>query len=463
VSRSAIDASFRDPSGFVFEEAGVIYRQVNQQYAENYERLMTSGLYEELTTAGLLIRHREAAVAAPDPARGYKVIQPEPVWFVSHPYEWSFSQLKDAALTTLQIQRRALRRGMSLKDASAYNLQFVDGRFKLIDTLSFERYEEGKPWVAYRQFCQHFLAALALMSYSDARLSQLLRTYLDGIPLDLASRLLPGRTRLVVPLLLHIHLHASSQRRHANRPDSAQQYRRHFGSTAFVGLLDSLESGIRRLAWRPSPGGWAEYYDDLHHYAASSSEQKTRLVAHFVDQVRPSLLWDLGANTGVFSRLSSDRGIRTVAFDLDPACVDAMYNDAKERGDAFLLPLLMDLTNPSPGTGWANTERMSLTDRGPADLILDLALVHHFAIGNNVPLARIADFMSQTGRALVVEFVPKADIQVRRMLANRVDIFGGYDEADFVAAFGRHFSIVKKVKLEQSERSLYLLTRTARG
>lgn len=161
--------------------------------------------------------------------------------------------------------------------------------------------------------------------------------------------------------------------------------------------------------------------------------------------------------------MASERGIRTVAFDLDPACVDAMYNDAKQRRDAFLLPLLMDLTNPSPGTGWANTERMSLTERGPADLVLALALIHHFAIGNNLPLVRIAEFMSRTSRALVVEFVPKTDTQVQRMLTNRLDIFAGYDETEFVAAFGRHFSIVTKVKLEQSERSLYLLRQPSRG
>ena len=187
-----LDSSFRDPSGFLFIREGVLYRQVNRAYAENYARLMESGLYAKLVKAGLLIPHTEANIDPPAPELAFKVICPERVPFISYPYEWSFGQLKDAALATLSIQKRALKAGMSLKDASAYNIQFYQAKPTLIDSLSFEIYQEGEPWVAYRQFCQHFLAPLALMAYRDVRLSQLLRVYIDGIPLDLASSLLPG-------------------------------------------------------------------------------------------------------------------------------------------------------------------------------------------------------------------------------------------------------------------------------
>jgi hypothetical protein len=204
-------ASFRDPSGFLFSQGGILYRQINRSYADDYSRLMESGLYERLVKAGLLIPHVEldraersderseersrSAVEHSLNAEAFKIIQPERVPFISYPYEWSFSQLKDAALTTLSIHKRALKYNMALKDASAYNIQFVRGKPTLIDTLSFEKYKEGQPWVAYRQFCQQFLAPLALMAYRDVRLSQLLRVHIDGIPLDLASRLLPARTR----------------------------------------------------------------------------------------------------------------------------------------------------------------------------------------------------------------------------------------------------------------------------
>ncbi len=208
-SLPALASSFRDPSGFLFSRSGTLYRQVNQSYRTHYEALMSSGLYQELVKSGRLVVHQLADIPAEIPELAYQVIQPVRIPFISYPYEWSFSQLKDAALCTLAIQKTALEKGMSLKDSSAYNIQFHQGQPTLIDTLSFEVYREGEPWIAYRQFCQHFLAPLALMAYVDIRLSQLLRTYVDGIPLDLASRLLPRRTKYNLALATHIHLHAA--------------------------------------------------------------------------------------------------------------------------------------------------------------------------------------------------------------------------------------------------------------
>lgn len=212
-----LTASFRDPSGFIFRHNGALYRQINTTYRENYQTLMKSGLYDDLTRAQLLIPHEEVAVEPAEPSIAYKVIRPEPLQFISYPYERCFSQLKDTALTTLAIQKRALKHGMSLKDCSAYNIQFHRGRPVFIDTLSFEIYREGEPWVAYRQFCQHFLSPLALIAHRDVRLNQLLRVYIDGIPLDLTSRLLPARTKLNFAILSHIHLHAASQKHYANK------------------------------------------------------------------------------------------------------------------------------------------------------------------------------------------------------------------------------------------------------
>ena len=198
-------ASFRDPSGFIFFKDDCHLRQVNRCFAADYDQLIAGGLYRELIDAHLLLPHEEAPVDWRCTVDAYKVLRPKQLKFVSHPYEWSFSHLKDSALVTLDIQRRALARGMTLKDASAYNVQLVDGRPMLIDTLSLKRYRPGEPWVAYRQFCQHFLAPLALMTYCDSRLNQLLRVHLDGAPLDLASRLLPWRTRFNLSLGLHLH------------------------------------------------------------------------------------------------------------------------------------------------------------------------------------------------------------------------------------------------------------------
>lgn len=450
-----LGSSFRDPSGFLFTRDGVLYRQVNSVYRENYTRLMESGLYENLVNAGLLIPHREAADVQPETEPGFLVLQPERVAFISYPYEWSFSQLKDAALTTLAIQKQALKFGMSLKDSSAYNIQFHRGRPVLIDTLSFEIYPEGRPWIAYRQFCQHFLAPLSLMAYRDVRLGSLLRVHIDGIPLDLASQLLPTRTRLAFPLLIHLHMHASSQKRYAGSGLGSQSTRQ-VSQTGMLGLIDSLESGIQRLKWAPGGTEWGDYYDETN-YTTEGLEHKAQLVGEFLDKAQPGNVWDLGANTGRFSRQASERSIPTTAFDVDPSAVEFAYLDARRRKDEHLLPLLMDLTNPSPDLGWDNQERESLKQRGPADAVLALALIHHLAISNNVPLERLAEFFQELGNWLVIEFVPKQDSQVQRLLLSREDIFDRYDVENFEAAFSKYFTIHRAEGISGSERRLYLM------
>jgi hypothetical protein len=450
-----LGASFRDPSGFLFTSEGILYRQVNQAYQENYTQLMDSGLYEKLVNSGLLVPHQEVDIEPAVPGKAFNVIQPKRLDFISYPYEWSFSQLKDAALTTLKIQKIALKFGMSLKDSSAYNIQFNQGRPVLIDTLSFEVYQEGKPWIAYRQFCQHFLAPLSLMAYTDVRLEQLLRVYIDGVPLDLASRLLPARTRLVIPLLLHIHMHASSQKRYASKTvDTSRQVNR----TALLGLVDNLETGVRGLKWSPGGTEWGDYYED-HNYSAAGLEHKKQLVGKFLEHIQPKIVWDLGANTGFFSRVASDLGILTIAFDIDPAAVEKNYLECVSRGEQNILPLVLDLTNPSPDIGWNNRERMSLLVRAPTDAVLALALIHHMAISNNVPLGRLASFFHQLGEWLVIEFVPKNDSQVQRLLATREDIFPDYTVEGFERAFTEKFDLVQSEAIQDSERRLYLMRR----
>jgi len=457
-SRGSLSSSFRDPSGFLFVEDGSLYRQVNQVYRENYDHLMDSGLYDTVVSKGLLIPHEEASSDLARTHDAYKVLNPQPVPFISYPYEWCFSQFKDAALLTLQVQKAAIDFGATLKDASAYNVQFVGPKPVLIDTLSFEKYTEGQAWVPYRQFCQHFLAPLALMSHTDVRLSQLSRTNIDGVPLDLASSLLPFRTRLSFSLLSHIHLHARSQKHFAER--TVDTSRRRMAPRSFLGLIDSLESAVKKLKWRPRGELWRDYYEESS-YSADALDQKREIVSRYLDQVRPAVAWDLGGNVGLFSRVASEKGILTISFDVDPECVEQNYLESVRKGESHILPLLLDLTNPSPGIGWQHEERMSLMDRGPADAILCLALIHHLAISNNLPLNKVAEFLNSIGKSLIIEFVPKSDQQVQRLLASREDIFVQYTQEHFEAAFAQHFQIVASEQLPDSDRTIYLMMRRA--
>ena len=453
---SEVPGSFRDPSGYVYLRDGEIYRQVNQPYQVDFDQLVGSGLYQQLVDDGLLIPHTEVGLDCAAGDNAYKVIKPQQIPFISYPYEWCFSQLKDAALLTLEIQSRAFNCGMSLKDCSAYNVQFVKGKPIFIDTLSFERHREGLPWIAYRQFCQHFLAPLALMSHVDIRLHQLLRVYLDGIPLSLASRLLPRRTRASFGLLSHIHLHAKAQERFSE--SSAPSTDRKVGRTSFLGLVDSLKSTVNKLSWQPGGTEWHEYYD-MTNYSSAAFERKQQIVAEMLDSItpRPRSVWDLGANEGLFSRIARSKGIRTVSFDIDPAAVETSYLQSQSGEQDGLLPLILDLTNPSPGIGWENQERMSLIERGPADCAMALALIHHLAISNNLPFSKIAQFLGNICRSLIIEFVPKDDSQVRKLLSSREDIFSEYQQQIFEAEFGRVFSIEHSEPIQDSERTLYLM------
>lgn len=455
-----IASSFRDPSGFVFRKNGSIYRQVNESYKGDYESLMSSGLYEELSGKNLLIPHEEVDLTPPAPREAYKIIKPRKIQFISYPYEWCFSQFKDAALTTLKIQEIALEFGMSLKDSSAFNIQFNGNKPVHIDTLSFEEYREGQPWVAYRQFCQHFLAPLAIMSYTNVKLNQLLRIYLDGIPLDLASSLLPLGSRFRFTLLSHIHFHARSQEHFSDRADAVKQVNKDgkkMSRTALMGLIDSLESAIKRLTWKSRDTLWSDYYGGSSNYSTEALDHKKEIVGNYLDEVEPDEVWDLGANVGLFSQISSQRNIRTISFDFDPGCVEANYLKCKKDDRKNTLPLLLDLTNPTPGIGWQNEERMSLAERGPTDAALALALVHHLAISNNTPLPKIADFFSQICRYLIIEFIPKDDKQIQKLLASRKDVFTNYSRNNFIESFERVFSILSVEGIMDSERSVYLM------
>jgi len=455
-----LPSSFRDPSGFLFRKNDVLYRQVNNCYSRNYDHLLNSGFYDQSTKAGILVPHVELPITdffVNEDA--YKIIRPNELPFVSYPYEWSFSQLQDAALFTLDLQKRALSAGLSLKDASAYNVQFYRGRPIFIDTLSFEIREKDTPWFAYNQFCKHFFAPLVLMSLTDAELGKLSQVWIDGIPLDVASKLLPWHSWLRWSIALHIHGHAKMQRKYSDitKANSSARKDPQMTTKSLLGLLENLESVVRKLKWQIKDTEWSNYYTNTN-YSDESMLSKKRTIEDFIDNdIQPTSVWDLGANEGVFSRIASERGIFTVGFDIDLAAVEKNYRQVRKRKEENLLPLRCDLANPSPSLGWNCKERLSLLERGPTHTVMALALIHHLVIGNNVPMSSFAGFLSSLCSFLVIEFVPKSDSQVQRMLETREDIFPDYHLNGFEKEFSKNFAIMRKVKVQSSERVIFLL------
>lgn len=451
-----LSSSFRDPSGFIFKDSGQLYRQINLNYKDHYDHLHSSGLYQALTEQGLLIPHVEVDNSvAPILDKVYKVIKPELIPMISYPYEWSFHQLKDAALLTLKIQKIALSYGMTLKDSSAYNIQFYKGIPILIDTLSFEIYNEGTPWTAYGQFCRHFYAPVVLMSKCDMRLNQLFRIYMDGIPLDLASSLLSKKTYFNLSILGNIHLHAKYQKRYAYKKVSTTDLQKNMKKSNLVALLNSLQSSLEGISWKASGTEWGDYYNDTN-YSSAGFQDKIEAVDKFVSLANPKSVWDVGGNVGVFSRIPSKKGIHTVSFDIDPVAVDRNYTEMKKNGEQTILPLLLDVTNPSPGIGWSNMERDTIVSRGPVDMLVALALIHHLCISNHISFGMLAGYFHNICEYLLIEFVPKDDSQVQRLLSSRKDIFVDYTEEKFKEQFLPFFDIIDTHTVLESKRTLYL-------
>ena len=442
-----VSGSFRDPSGFVFKENGNLFRQINPCYFHVYNDLKNKKIFDLLWNEGLMIRHQEIKN---NPSE--IVLKPEEIPFVSYPYEWSFSQLKEATLLTLNLQKKLLEHGFSLKDASAYNIQFVGCKPIFIDTLSIEYYKEG-PWVAFNQFCKHFLYPLMLMSKIDLQLNKLMQLWIDGIPVDIVDKLLPVSKYFSLNYWLYVKFLNSSQKKAEN---ARKKISVKLSKKQLFKLIDGLIYTVNGLKLKKQKTQWGDYYT-FTNYSSDAFDTKTKIVTSLIQKTQPKEVWDLGANNGHFSRLASSNGIHTLAFDIDPIAVEKNYVSCKIHNEDKILPLLLDLTNPSPNIGWNNSERTTIEQRGKADLCLALALVHHLAIGNNVPFGNIANYFSKLCNSLVIEFIPKNDSKVQELLLNREDVFTDYTIENFEEQFSKCFSIEETIPVKDSLRTIYLM------
>jgi hypothetical protein len=448
-----LPSSYRDNDGFVFEMNGQVYRQINPPYKVHYNTLMQSGLYNDLVKRKWLVAHTEVENTNAGFVGG-SVILPEQIPFISYPYEWSFDMWKDAALLTLRIAMASLQKEMMLKDATAFNIQFYNGKPVFIDTLSFENYEEGKPWLAYRQFTECFLAPLLLMHYCHPDSNKFFAVYPNGIPLDVLVSLLPKKSRWNVNTFLHIHLQAKLSGKQKQTTTSVQY---NFSKQKLQNLLKGLEGFVQKLSIKKIKTTWDDYYTDTI-LGEAYLKAKTTLVQSYINQIDFKTVIDLGANDGHFSLLfGSDK--KVIATDFDSNCINELYLQIKKEGRSNILPLINNLTTPSPAIGWANAERESITTRLKADLVMALALVHHLAIANNVPLNLIAAWLKPMGEMLIIEFVPKSDEKVKLLLQNREDIFADYHVENFKHIFTSHYEILKEEKVGDTDRILFLMKR----
>lgn len=443
-------SSYRDPAGFMFRRGDTWYRRVNRVYRPHYDLLMQGGLYASLVKKGSLVFHEELEVEEKDPLL-YYIIKPRQIPFISYPWEWSFGMLRDAALLTLDIMQECLRHRMILKDATPFNVQFPEGKAVWIDSLSFESYDETKPWIAYRQFCETMLAPLLLAHYHATPLPQILLAYPGGIPLKLASSLLPRRSRFQLHAYLHIHLHAK------NTGNGQNDRVKPFSRKKMENILASLRLLVEKCKSPRQESTWSGYYEEAES-RGNYLKAKEELVKQMLPGETVPLAIDLGANTGHFSRMLVERASYCIAADADPYCIDLLHEKLKNESPVNMLSLVLDLSHPSPSMGFENGERPSFIERAEgAGLVMALALVHHLALGKNLPLERIASFFKKLcGRWLLIEFVPREDEKSRLLVRGREDMFSAYGIENFETCFSLYFTMENKSPVGESGRVLYL-------
>lgn len=449
-------ASFRDPDGFVFNFDGILYRSLTE---DARGRLIDSKpFFSEAIERGLLLPFE---LDADVPEAGAKdvgpVIRPERIELITYPHEWSFEQLKDAALNTLEINLLALEHGLTLKDASAFNIQIHGGATVFIDHTSFEPTEGKLPWQPYSQFCRHFLNPLVLASYRDIHTGAFFRMSLDGIPQQLTNDLLPWRARFVPSIGMHMLLHNRFIQRTSSSAEqtAVRDVKAHGNQTD---LLRQLHTFIQTLKPAKAASTWADYYNQTNYTDATFAAKKQLVVATFEGR-QFQTIWDVGANDATFSRSIASSADRVLALDLDHNAVNAGYLANRETGNRNIYSLVYDVCNPTPALGFENAERSTLEQRSKPDAILALAVIHHLSITNNIPLDQSADYFAFRANELLIEFVGPADSQVKRLLAQKNTDYHWYNEKNFQAAFSRHFRITSRQEIPATDRVMYHLTR----
>ena len=451
--------SFRDPDGYIVQRGERVFRVVLPAAIERWREFASSGLAEELQSADLLIPTHEVDPKSLDAdfpvPSGAVVLEHERVPFVSYPYEWTFEMLRDAALLQLRIMDRALRHKWILKDATAYNLQFRGAMPVFIDVLSLEPWRQGEPWAGYNQFCRMMLYPLMLEAYKQIAFQPWLRSELEGIDPVVFSHMFRGMERMRPGVLSHVTAQAYLQLKFAAAEHSVRRQIKSAGMTPemITHNVQRLRKLVQNLRSPQQQTAWSDY--SRTHYTDEALARKEAFVSECVANRQFGLVWDLGCNDGRFSRIVAKSAKTVVAMDSDSASIDRFYAELRKEPGSNILPLLMNVANPSPSQGWAGRERAALVERGKPDLTLALALLHHLRITANIPLAALMQWLAETTRELVIEFISKDDVMVSRLLLNKDDSYTDYNRETFEHCLEQSFRIQARAELSGGTRFLY--------
>lgn len=459
-ARELDPGSFRDWDSRVFYDDGRVLRALSEDGLADWEALAGSRLFADALAAGEVVRTRrldDAAAPAALVRDAAAVLEHERIPFVSYPYEWSFSMLKDAALLQLDLLRRALAEDMILKDASSYNVQWRGAKPVFVDVGSFERLAPGEPWAGYRQFCMLFLNPLLLQAYKGVPYQPWLRGSLAGIAPSDAARLMSLRDRFRRGVLTNVILHARLERRHAesSRDVRGEMRKAGFRKELIVANVRRLRKLVARLDWEPGRTAWNEYGATTS-YSEGDAGRKEDFVREVVHARRRTVTWDIGCNEGRHARIAAENSGYVVALDGDAAVSDGLYRRLAREGSTSILPLVADVTDPSPGQGWRGLERRALEARGAPDLTLCLAVLHHVAVGGNVPVPEFLGWLRALGTEVVIEFPTREDPRAAALLARKKPgAHPDYDREPFERALRERFDVERTLELGEGRRILY--------
>jgi ribosomal protein L11 methylase PrmA len=455
-----VGGSFRDPAGHVFDNGNTILRTITQTKVDEFLQLQGQGVYERLAKRGQMVSSEDVTDNHADMVvdNVQRVLRHERLKYISYPYEWSFNQLKDAAILTLDLQIDLLENENAvLSDNTAYNVQFDGYRAVFIDVLSLEPYVEGRPWIGYGQFCQQFLNPLVMTAVLGVDFRHWYRGNVEGIATVDLARMLKARHLLSPGILTHVYMHAKALENAARKSgdaDATPPAQVALSKQKHLALLKYMRAFVNTLSVKSQDTVWGEY-EHTNTYDQSEAGQKHQFVAEFVEKTKPELLMDLGCNAGEYSLLSLKSGAENVVgFDFDSNAVDVAYGRAK-AGKLNFLPLQLDAFNPSPSQGWCQNERDGFESRAKADAMIALAFIHHLAIAKNAPMDQMIDWLTGIAPAGVIEFVPKTDPTALCMLKGREDIFADYDEETFTKVLSRKAQIVTQKRVTSHGRVLF--------
>ena len=457
--------SFRDRDGRVYHYRDRVFRGLSEAALGSFRQLQEKPFYIKLSESGKVIGTREITEQEnplPDAVKSQWAgfLEHDPVPVISYPYEWTFSMLKAAASLQLHLVERAVSNGFSLKDATPYNIQFVNKKAVFIDIPSFEPLREGEPWAGYRQFCEMFLFPMYLQVYKGCNFQSFMRASIDGVDVQTASALFGFRDRFRKGVMSHVWLQSKLDRRYGGSSENVRSSLKSagFNRELILANVRKMQKLVKKLEWEATGSEWGDY-TEFHNYSDDDHVRKEYFIRDSIRAEKPDTVWDIGCNTGQFSRIAAALCSQVVSTDIDHVAVERLFLDKNTPDN--ILPLVQNVADPSPNWGWRNRERSDLQSRSKPDLVLCLALIHHVVITANIPLEEFIDWLAGLTDKLVIEYVSRKDDKVKTLLRNKEDKYQDYSRDSLEASLKRHFNISRQQEVNNGDRILYCCVKPA--